>query len=132
MLRKETFVGITLMIPSWIFVRGLKIIRRQYCKTKKTTENLHQSHAKTWRRHLQHLLPNQICPKYQTMRRMYAKYAVKYFSKHWPTPINETTFTSFVLGHVSMEPALSYTNINMPDSGKLNIFEIGKHLKIKK
>ena len=116
-------------VPSWLFIRGLKIIRKRFCEKPKNTRQLHASYGKYWLDLLQKFLPNTIKPTYQTMRRVYAKLAVKYFIKSWPTAVNETSFTSYVLGHVSMEPALSYTNISLPGSGKLPIFELGRRLK---
>lgn len=116
-------------VPSWLFIRGIKLCRDHFCKKPKTKRQLHQSYGKYWLGLLQKLLPNMIKPTYVTMRRFYAKMAVKYFIDQWPTAVNETSFTSYVLGHVSMEPALSYTNIRVQNAGKLKIFEIGRNLK---
>ena len=35
-----------------------------------------------------------------------------------------------MLGHTSIEPALSYTNLHIKNAGKLNLFQIGMNLKL--
>jgi hypothetical protein len=44
--------------------------------------------------------------------------------------IGENSYISWVLGHTSVEPALSYTNIHLQDAGKIKLFEMGRGLQV--
>ena len=35
-----------------------------------------------------------------------------------------------MLGHTSVEPALSYINIQLRDAGKIKLFDIGRGLRV--
>jgi hypothetical protein len=121
-----------LLCPSWLFCRALKIIRAHFCKERLTKRGYHNRYNRYWLQLLQKGYPQLIKPTHVLMRRAYAKISYLYFENDFPNAVNETSFISFVLGHTSMEPALSYSNLRISNLNpkKFNIFDIGHKLKV--
>jgi hypothetical protein len=119
-----------LLCPSWLWVRAIDIIRLHYNKKKLTKRELHQSFAKHWLQLLSKGFPQLVKPTHVLMRRLYAKYSFIYFQDDFPNVVGENSYISWVLGHTSVEPALSYTNLQIKNAGKIKLFEIGQALKV--
>ena len=119
-----------LLCPAWIWCRAIKIIRAHFNQHKLTKRQLHQRYNKYWLQLLVKGYPQLVKPTHVLLRRFYAKYSFIYFRNEFENVISENSYTSWVLGHTSMEPALSYTNLHIKNAGKLNLFQIGMNLKL--
>ena len=75
-------------------------------------------------------MPQLVQPTHVLFRRFFAKYSFLYFAEDFPNVIGENSFITWVLGHTSVEPALSYTNLHIRNAGKLKLFEVGKALQV--
>ena len=119
-----------LLCPAWIWCRAMKKIRAHFNKQKLTKRELHQRYNKYWLQLLAKGFPQLVKPTHVLLRRFYAKYSYLYFQNEFANPISENSYTSWVLGHTSMEPALSYTNLHLRNAGKLKLWQTGLKLKI--
>jgi hypothetical protein len=120
-----------LLCPSWLFLRAIGIIRAHFNKDNKLDKRgLHQRYAKYWLSLLRKGMPQLVQPTHVLFRRFFAKYSFLYFAEDFPNVIGENSFITWVLGHTSVEPALSYTNLHIRNAGKLKLFEVGKALQV--
>ena len=69
-------------------------------------------------------------PTHVLFRRFYAKYSYLYFDDDFPNVIGENSYILWVLGHSSVEPALSHTNLHLRNAGKTKLFDIGRGLTV--
>ncbi len=118
-----------LLCPAWLWCRAIKKIRAHFNEKKLSKRELHQRYNKYWLQLLAKGFPQLVKPTHVLFRRFYAKYSFIYFQDEFANPISENSYTSWVLGHTSMEPALSYTNLHIRNAGKLNLWQIGLNLK---
>lgn len=119
-----------LLCPAWLWCRAIKKIRLHFNKHKLTKRELHQRYNKYWLSLLAKGFPQLVKPTQVLLRRFYAKYSYLYFQTEFANPISENSYTSWVLRHTSMEPALSYTNLHLRNAGKLKLWQTGLNLKI--
>ena len=119
-----------LLCPSWLWVRAVEIVRAHFNKGKLTKRQQHQRYGKYQMQLLAKGFPQMVRPTHVLFRRFYAKYSYLYFADDFPNVISENSYTSWVLGHTSMEPALSYTNLQVRGAGKIKLFDIGRNLKV--
>jgi hypothetical protein len=121
-----------LLCPSWLFVRAIGIIKDHFCKKQLTKKELHQRYSKYWLSLLRKGFPNLVLPTHVLFRRFYAKYSFLYFAEDFPNAgvIGENSFITWVLGHSSVEVALSYTNLQLRNAGKMKLFHTGRRLEV--
>ena len=119
-----------LLCPTWLFLRAIKLIRDHFNKETLTKRQLHQRYAKYWLSLLAKGFPQLVQPTHVLFRRFYAKYSFLYFNEDFPNVIGENSFITWVLGHSSVEPALSYTNLHLRNAGKMKLFDIGRGLTV--
>ena len=119
-----------LLCPSYLWTRAIGIIRAHFNKEKLTKRELHQRFAKYWLQLLAKGFPQLVKPTHVLLRRFYAKYGFLYFQEDFDNIIGENSYISWVLGHTSVEPALSYTNLHLRCAGKLKLWDVGRALKV--
>jgi hypothetical protein len=119
-----------LLCPSWLFTRGIGIVRKYFCKVPLTKRQLSQRYSKYQLQLLQKAFPNMVNPTHVLFRRFYAAYSYKHYKEDFQGIIGKNNYITHVLGHTSTEPSLSYINVHLRGAGKINIFQIGKNLKV--
>ena len=119
-----------LLCPSYLWTRAIDIIRAHFNKEKLTKRQLHQRFAKYWLQLLAKGFPQLVKPTHVLLRRFYAKYSFLYFQDDFENIIGENSYISWVLGHTSVEPALSYTNLQLRSAGKLKLWDVGRALAV--
>ena len=113
-----------------MFLPCIKSIREHFNKETLTKRQLHQRYAKYWLSLLAKGFPQLVQPTHVLFRRFYAKYSYIYFANDFPNVIGENSYITWVLGHSSVEPALSYTNLHLRNAGKMKLFDIGRGLTV--
>jgi hypothetical protein len=119
-----------LLCPSWLWIRAIGIIRLHFNKDTLSKRGLHQRYAKYWLQLLATGFPQLVKPTHVLLRRFYSKYSFLYFRDDFANIIGENNYISWVLGHTSVEPALSYTNLHLRNAGKLDLWAVGRTLQV--
>ena len=118
------------LCPSWLFLRGVKIVRDYYLNNERalTKRELSQRYGKSLIDNLRKVYPQLFKPTFTFFRRFYCRYAYHYFAHDgFPTVPSENSFYTYVLGHcVGGSDCITYANLALHGVGKLKLFQTGR------